>query len=549
MELPVRRILLKKVNELTFKSMHGSAAPGGGGGGSTDIRFGTTAAQAFFGTTEPWIKQVHAQTIEGVLEEDLIQELEAAMNAARGNEWRIKQQYRNRHIAWSTRASFPVYGATTPIPRIILWLAETNNDEYWAGYLTEDRENTLPPSLLEISNSLTDNNSTKTITFGESINMSNVTLQAIKALKKDPCILFYGPPGTGKTVAMQELKAFISDPTNFLTMCLDTEDPDRPFFEREITENSFNDPKIWWLTFHQSMSYEDFILGLRPVSNGGSGIDLKHRAGPMLEAMEHANAGGTSFIFIDELNRGNVSKIFGEFITFMEFDKRKKEDGSIDAIKSIPLTFPALNKDAANDHSELIDFSDGRERTIAYPYYVPRNLYIIASMNSLDRSVAPLDSALSRRFSKINVPTDYEALKQHILSNGSEEQASIIINILLKINDQLLCDFGEDFQLGQSYFWQSFGDNIDDFFVALTASWHDKALPQLMELYRNRHSDLSALLIPDTSSHPWPYELVTLNGTDILKKRNLEAQHFGHFFRILANVPEAAEEAPIEPAE
>ncbi len=185
----------------------------------------------------------------------------------------------------------------------------------------------------------------------------------------DRCTLntiFYGPPGTGKTYATFKRCVEICDGE----VGQSEEDAIRERYKQLRDE----DKRIEFVTFHQSYSYEEFVEGLRPkvVKDNGGGFRLKVRNGVLKRIAKRAqkNSEHSYVLVIDEINRANISKVLGELVTLLEDDKRQ------DQINEISVTLPYSGDS----------------------FVLPNNLYILGTMNTADRSIALLDTALRRRF-------------------------------------------------------------------------------------------------------------------------------------------------------
>jgi hypothetical protein len=222
-------------------------------------------------------------------------------------------------------------------------------------------------------------------------------------------LILQGPPGVGKTFWSEA----ISNQVNYAVA----------YAKPGIGMNPPNH-KIFRCQFHQSMSYEDFVEGFRPTDEGG----FKLVSGIFLKAAEHAiqNPEGETVLIIDEINRGNISKIFGELLSLIESDKRNPKWS---------LTLPY----------------SGRE------FSVPNNLYLLGMMNTADRSISLVDYALRRRFGFVNILPAFDKphFKTLLSQSGiSTELIEKIISKLTKLNLAIVSapQLGDGFAIGHSYF-------------------------------------------------------------------------------------------------
>ena len=224
-------------------------------------------------------------------------------------------------------------------------------------------------------------------------------LERIKVKKN---IIIQGPPGVGKT--------FLA---NRMAYCLN---------------GSKDSNKYTMVQFHQSYSYEDFIQGFRPNSEGK--FDLRNGVFFEFCRVAHNDPSHQYTFIIDEINRGNLGKVFGELFMLIEADKRSPE-------YSIPLTYA----ESANDK-----------------FYIPNNLHLIGTMNTADRSLAMVDYALRRRFSFITLPPQFDSPKfKDSLHSRGVDQGLIdkIISNIQRLNDKIRQDsknLGKRYCIGHSYF-------------------------------------------------------------------------------------------------
>jgi 5-methylcytosine-specific restriction enzyme B len=235
---------------------------------------------------------------------------------------------------------------------------------------------------------------------------SNDTLdKAISLLKVKKNIVLQGPPGVGKTFFAKRLAYAIL--------------------------GKKDDSKVQMIQFHQSYSYEDFIQGYRPTPDGH--FELKNgifytfcRQAQLQESLKEHNE---YFFIIDEINRGNLSKIFGELMMLIECDKRGREF-------ALPLTYAQSLDDK---------------------FYIPENVHIIGTMNTADRSLAMVDYALRRRFCFVDlIPAFGESKYKDFLANAGADKSFIeeLTNKIDELNKRIEKDknLGKGFKIGHSYF-------------------------------------------------------------------------------------------------
>src|SRR6266487_162364 len=242
--------------------------------------------------------------------------------------------------------------------------------------------------------------------------------QILERLESKKAMIVQGPPGVGKTFLARKLAYALM---------------------KEVDQE-----RLEMVQFHQSYSYDDFVRGYRPLENKGGSFGIQNGVFYNFTQMAINDPDREYVFIIDEINRGNLSLIFGELLMLLEADKRGPD-------YAVPLIYH--NPDEPR-------------------FYVPQNLYLIGLMNLADRSLATLDYALRRRFVFVTLKPQYESKQfRHWLLGRSMKPAlvDLIVTLMSELNRQIKDDplLGENYQIGHSYFTPR-GDN----FAGLDINWY-----------------------------------------------------------------------------
>ena len=242
----------------------------------------------------------------------------------------------------------------------------------------------------------------------------------VKAIERKQQAVLYGPPGTGKTFVAEHLARHLAD-------------RDDGFYEV--------------LQFHPAYSYEEFVQGMRPTTRADGHLEYAVLPGRFIDFCERAKrCKGRCVLIVDEINRANLSRVFGELMYLLEYRDRE-----------IPLA------------------AGGQFR-------IPSNVRILGTMNTADRSIALVDHALRRRFAFLALHPDFEILRQFHQTTGFDPAA--LIELLKRVNRQI---GDRHYEVGISFFLRSdIRDQLEDI-------WRMEIEPYLEEVFFDQEAKLEEL--------------------------------------------------------
>lgn len=253
----------------------------------------------------------------------------------------------------------------------------------------------------------------------------NWVADTLAVLENRKQIIFYGPPGTGKTFIAQAL--------------VDSYEPEDP--AEELPGSHFE-----IVQFHPSYTYEDFFEGYRPSTTSPEDKDSSQQSlsftlkpGPLKRLADRAcqEPARPFFLVIDEINRGNIAKIFGELYFLLEY----------------------------RDRAITLQYSDAA-------FSLPENLFIIGTMNTVDRSIATVDSAIRRRFAFVELSPRKEPTRGALARSGNSVGAQLQEELNSRLSNR-----GADLSVGPSYF---FGLTTQE---SLQQVWDYDILPLLVDYF------------------------------------------------------------------
>ena len=269
---------------------------------------------------------------------------------------------------------------------------------------------------------------------------NNFRHQLTQSLLKSPNLILRGAPGTGKTRLAKDIA-------------------------KELTNG--NKDQIGFVQFHPSYDYTDFVEGLRPVSNGDGTIEFKLEDGIFKKFCQKARdakktGGQDNFVFIiDEINRGEISKIFGE--VFFSID-------------------PGYRGEKGCVSTQYANLHETDEK-----FYIPENVYIIGTMNDIDRSVDTFDFAMRRRFRFVEVTAESQVgMLDDVLGDEAKEAKKRLRNLNAAIEN--IQELNSHYHIGPSYFLK-----LKDVDFDYELLWSDYLKPLLEDYVRGSYEEVEIL--------------------------------------------------------
>ncbi len=291
----------------------------------------------------------------------------------------------------------------------------------------------------------------RTVTAPAPLVLTGIAARIQAILERKRQVILYGPPGTGKTYqalsTAHDLAAYYAYGRPYVGL--------DAACQMEVREHW-----VQFCTFHPAYGYEDFIEGYRPVKTaaGQPAFELREGIFKSICSAARLEPERRFYLIIDEINRGDIPRIFGELLTALELDKRNR-----------PVRLPLSDK----------------------LFTVPTNLYVIGTMNTADRSIALLDTALRRRFGFVELMPDMALLGAAVIE-GTEIPLG---PWLAALNERIVASVGRDarnLQIGHAYFMEN-GAPVTQW-AAFVRILEDDILPLLEEYCYEDYEALAKIL-------------------------------------------------------
>ena len=263
-------------------------------------------------------------------------------------------------------------------------------------------------------------------------------------------IILYGPPGTGKTYSVRRRALqLIGDPTAVSAPSAEV---------NAQWDQLCSDGQIVFCTFHQAFAYEEFVEGLRASTDDHGNVHYRVEPGIFKRIAERATEQPQNafVLVIDEINRANIARVFGELITLLEPDKR------LGCAHELRVQLPASQE----------------------WFGVPPNLHVIGTMNTADRSIALMDVALRRRFDFEEMMPNADVIRTVLAKPRDEdgktidpEDLELVVGVFERLNERLRFLYDREHQIGHAYFLSV--RSLDD----LRKVFATKIIPLLQEYF------------------------------------------------------------------